>query len=135
MGYETNSAAWRSALNLLIPMANENSVGCITALLERDKVLFVQTQVELIQVLVRIGDRSAMPAIEALGKRTTKEKVAAEALSALRLLSGPQEDRLAAMSGYRLNHGIQFWNPDNPDIEIPDLAVKLDKQQLLVRTR
>jgi len=135
VGYETNSAAWRSALNLLIPMANENSVGCITALMERDKVLFVQTQVELMQVLVRIGDRSAIPAIEALGKRTTKEKVAAEAHKAVRLLRGPQEDRLAAMATYELNHGIQFWNPDIPDIEIPDLGVKLDKQQMLVRTR
>ncbi len=129
---EPDPKAWQAALTIFLMLADERSLDTIDQLLNGERFIFEDTQIKLIHVLVRIGDRDGIAILRKLGKRTDNQRVVEETRAAAYLLKGSRAEREAAVAGYRWPEDVQIRDPNQPDVELPRLSVRLNKQQVLV---
>ena len=132
--HETNSMAWACSILMLEALADRSSVHPIHELLKRREQLEPATQVQLMRLLVRIGDQAGIPVLHAAALRTGDPDVRQAARNGIALLTGPEDQRRAAVSRWTFGVGVYFWDPDVPRVPREPLRVELDESDVLIRT-
>lgn len=130
--HETNPMAWACSILMLEALADRSSVHPIHELLKRREKLEPATQVQLMRLLVRIGDQAGIPVLHAAALRTGDPDVRQAAQNASALLTGPEEQRLAALSQWTFGVGVYPWDPDVPRVPRKPLRVELDESDVLI---
>ncbi|MFH1469202.1 MAG: HEAT repeat domain-containing protein [Pseudomonadota bacterium] len=128
---EKNPIAWGQAMELLEPLADASSVSTLCQLLGMQANLIDEGVVRIIHTLVRIGEPTAVPCLEALERSTQSEPVRAEARAAIMLLGGPTQARFDAMNAWNVIE-IHVLDPVAPEPAPVHLGVTLDATGMAV---
>lgn len=97
---EKAPVAWFYAVEMLQGLADTSSIPVIGQLFGKQEFMADDQLVALAHTLVRIGDASAVPSLEALARATESEVVRTEATAAADILRGPEEERTVLIAGW-----------------------------------
>lgn len=128
---EKHPMAWGHAMELLEPLADASSVPTLCQLLGMQENLLEEGVVRIVHTLVRIGDPSAVPCLEALERASASPVVKAEARAAIDLLAKPEPQRIDLISGWQV---VDVWvaDPAQPEPAPFQLGVSLDANGMAV---
>jgi len=130
--HEANPVAWATALVLLEAVATPASIQAVERLLKDDDRLPDEVVLRLIRILVRVGDSSTSPILDALSSRSNRPGIAQAAKDGARLLEASPQQRMAVVSRWSFGVGVFRWDPDGTEHEVPPLGVELDAEGVLV---
>ncbi len=122
---EKNPLAWGHAMELLEPLADASSVDTLCQLLGRQENLIEEGVIRIVHTLVRIGEPSALPCLEALARTTASDAVRREAQAAIDLLAAPGGIQEEVLAGWGVIE-IHLADPAQPEPEPVELGVRLD---------
>ncbi len=128
---EKHPIAWGHAMELLEPLADASSVATLCQLLGRQENLLEEGAVRIVHTLVRIGDPSAVPCLEALERATASGMVRAEARAAIDLLAVPEAQRVEVITGWGVTE-VYLVDPSQPEPAPFTLGVQLDANGMAV---
>ncbi|MFN7147556.1 MAG: HEAT repeat domain-containing protein, partial [Myxococcota bacterium] len=129
---EKNVFAWGHAMELLLVLADRSSVPTLTKVLDQGgETMIPESLVRVIQTLVRVGDPAAVPALESLARRTKEDVVRQEADAAIRLLKGPEPERVRIIETYTVVE-VHTFDPVAPAPPMPTLAVSVGPDGMAV---
>ncbi len=128
---ELHPVAWGRAMELLEPLADQNSIPILCQLLQRQENLTNEGVIRIAHAMVRIGDPKAVTCLEVLERATISKAVSAEARAAINLLAVPVAKRFETVTAWDVLE-IYVTDPAQPEPEPFQLGVFLDSNGMAV---
>jgi HEAT repeat protein len=128
---EKHPVAWGHAMELLEPLADASSVPTLCQLLGMQGNLIEEGVIRITHTLVRIGEPSAVPCLEALERASASPAVKLEARAAIDLLAKPEPQRVELISGWSIIE-LHVAEPGALEPEPFQLGVTLDDDGMAV---
>jgi HEAT repeat protein len=127
---EKDPIAWTHAVEMLVALADASSLDTIHQVMLRDEYITTEGTVELIHLLVRIGDPSSEHPLASLEDRTKDNRVEDEAQLALKFFrDGKVGDGNVTPV---ITADVVLWDPDAEQPEVPTLKVEMDSNGVVV---